>query len=103
MARRRQPAGGAWVKGTVAGYRFEALVFEGHADSPDFELGRTRISKLWVQPLGDPRTVFHFDRGLDVPAADPAVERVVALLGERLADRVFGAAAGAPATAQVTR
>jgi hypothetical protein len=102
--RRRPPAGGTWVEGTVAGHRFAALVFPEHADNPDFELGSTRISKLSVQPLGDPRMVFNFDRGLDVPAADANVERIVALLGDRLADLTFGTGQRIPTvTAQVTR
>src|SRR2546425_1895161 len=83
---RRTTAGGTWVRGTLAGHRFDPLVFADHAEDPNYELGRTRISKLCVQRRADRRTVFNFDRGLDVPAADPPVERIVAFLGEGLAD-----------------
>lgn len=88
--RRRTTAGGTWVQGRLAGHRFDALVFAGHADDAEHELGQSRISKLWVQRLADRRTVFNFDRGLDVPAADPQVERIVEFLAEGLADLAFG-------------
>ena len=42
-------AGGTWVFGTILRFRFEALVFEEHAESEDFELKRSRISKLESQ------------------------------------------------------
>jgi hypothetical protein len=98
---RRTTAGGTWVQGTLAGHRFDALVFAGHADNPEYELGQSRISKLWVQRRADKRTVFNFDRGLDVPAADPLVERIVAFLSEGLADLADAAGGARPAT-QVT-
>jgi hypothetical protein len=104
MTRRRAPAGGTWVKGSMAGHRIEALVFPDHAADPDYELGRTRISKLWVQRARDRRVVFNFDRGLDVPAADATAERIVAAVGECLAGMVFGTGTDVPPTAtQLTR
>lgn len=87
---RRTTAGGTWVRGKLAGHRFDALVFAEHAETPEYELGRSRISKLWVQRLADRRSVFHFDRGLDVPAADSATEAIVAFLCDGLADLAFG-------------
>ncbi len=55
-----------------------ALVFAGHAGDPAWELGDSRISKLRVQQAGRPcAVVFHFDRGLDVPAQDTAARAVV--------------------------
>ena len=91
FTRQPRPAvGGTWVIGLVAGQRFQALVFEEHADDPTWELGASRISKLWVQRLADRTVVFNFDRGLDVPAQDAAARAVVQLLTAELADRVFG-------------
>ena len=83
-------AGGTWVIGLVAGHRFQALVFSDHAENPAWELGASRISKLWVQRLSDRTVVFHFDRGLDVPAPDAAARAVVEFLAEGLVERVFG-------------
>jgi hypothetical protein len=83
-------AGGTWVIGLVAGHRFEALVFPGHAENPDYELGDSRISKLWLQRVADGRVVFNWDRGADVPAADAAAARVVDFLAAGLAEHVHG-------------
>ena len=88
---RRASGGGTWVSGRVAEYRFEALVFPAHAESEEYELGRSRVSKLWVQRLADKQTAFNFDRGLDVGPADSATERLVAFLCTKLADRVYPA------------
>jgi hypothetical protein len=87
----RQPAGGSgtWVGGTLAGHRFEALVFPEHAENREWELGDSRISKMWVCRLADRRTVFSWDRGADVPAADETVERIVDFLCAGLADHVY--------------
>ena len=85
----RPTVGGTWVIGLVAGHRFQALVFEEHADDPAWELGASRISKLWVQRLADRTVVFNFDRGLDVPAQNELARAVVEFLAERLANRVF--------------
>ena len=77
----RQAAGaGTWVCGTIAGHRFDALVFPEHADSPEWEIGDSRISKLWVQRLADKRTVYHWDRGEDSPALTTR-DRAALLLG----------------------
>ena len=54
---RRNTVGGTWVSGTIHGHRFDALVFPEHAESPDYELDDSRISKLWVQRLADKATV----------------------------------------------
>ena len=48
---RRAAGAGTWVCGTMGGYRFDALVFPEHADCPDWEIGESRISKLWIQRL----------------------------------------------------
>jgi hypothetical protein len=86
----REGVGGTWVIGLVAGHRFQALVFAGHAEDPSWELGDSRISKLWVQRLADRAVVFNFDRGLDVPARDATAGAVVDFLTAGLAEHVFG-------------
>ncbi len=86
----RQAAGtGTWVRGTLDGFRFEALVFPAHADDPAWELGQSQISKLWVKRLADQQTVFNWDRGQDIPAADEATHAVVDFLAAGLADLVY--------------
>jgi hypothetical protein len=56
---RRASAGGTWVCGTLSGHRFDALVFPEHAGTPEWDIGDSRISKLWVQRLADKQTVFN--------------------------------------------
>jgi hypothetical protein len=90
---RRRPAGGQgrWVSGSLGGFRFEALVFPAHAEQGDYELlGDSRISKLWVRRISDRVTVFNWDRGQDVPAANAEVESVVRFLADGLAESTFG-------------
>ena len=87
----RELIGGQWVIGTIAGHRFDALVFEEHALDPGYELGESRISKLWIKRLADNRTVFNWDRGSDVEAADGLTKQIVDLLAAGLAEMVFGA------------
>ncbi len=88
---KRTSSGGAWVRGKINDLlRFEALVFAQHAESEDYELGRTRISKLWIQDTNRNRCVFNFDRGIDVPATTIEVQAVVDFLGVGLADLVWG-------------
>lgn len=87
---RRRSAGGTWVAGTLNGHRFEALVFPAHAENPEWEIGDSRISKLWVQRLADRKTVYNWDRGMDVPAADGTVEAIVGFLCAGLANHTYG-------------
>jgi hypothetical protein len=54
----------------MSGHRFDALVFPEHAANPVWEIGDSRLSKLFIQRLADRQTVFNWDRGADVPAAD---------------------------------
>ena len=86
----QQIAFGTWAIGLVAGHRFEALLFPGHAANPAFELGDSRISKLWVQRLADRVAVANFDRGWDVRPAGEVAAAIVDFLAEGLATRVFG-------------
>jgi hypothetical protein len=88
---RRAAGGGTWVIGTIAGYRFDALVFPEHAECPEYELGNSRISKLWIQRLEDKTTVFNFDRGWDHLPANPTVGKIVDFLAAGLADLVYHA------------
>jgi hypothetical protein len=86
----RQAAGaGTWVCGTLSGHMFEALVFPEHAANPEWQIGDSRISKLWVQRLADRRTVFNWDRGADVPAADELTGAIVDFLAGGLADHIY--------------
>jgi hypothetical protein len=86
---RRSSGAGTWVCGTIAGHRFDALVFPEHADNPEWEIGDSRISKLGVQQLADRRQVFNWDRGADVAAADPVTSAIVDFLCAGLADYVY--------------
>jgi len=89
--RRRTSAGGAWVIGTMAGHRFEALVFSEHAVCESYELGDSRISKLWIQRIEDRATVACFDRGWDIQPTTPVAKQIVDLLAAGLAETVYGA------------
>ena len=86
---RRTSAGGAWVRGTIGGHRFDALVFLEHATQPDYELGDSRISKLWLQRISDRVAVVNFDRGWDVRPTTPVAQQIVDLLAEGLADFIY--------------
>jgi len=86
---RRASGGGTWVCGTLSGHCFDALVFPEHADCPDWEIDDSRISKLFIQRLADKRTVFNWDRGADVPAADELVGQIVDFLAGGLADHIY--------------
>ena len=86
----RQAAGaGTWVCGTLSGHWFEALVFPEHAADPDWEIGDSRISKLFIRRLADKRIVFNWDRGADVPAADKLTGAIVDFLAGGLADHIY--------------
>ena len=86
----RTIGGGAWVIGTVNDqYKFNALVFPEHAECESYELGQSKISKLWIQRTSDRTTLFNFDRGLDVPAANTEIQVIVDFLCIGLADLVF--------------
>jgi hypothetical protein len=86
---RRASGAGTWVTGTLCGHRFEALVFPEHAANPEWEIGDSRISKLWIQRQADKRQVFNWDRGTDVPAADATTQAIVDFLAGGLADFVY--------------
>jgi hypothetical protein len=77
------------VGGTIAGHRFDALVFPEHAENEDYELGQSRISKLWLQRIEDQQTVFNWDRGLDVDAQTDLAQAIVDFLAAGLADSIY--------------
>ena len=52
---RRAAGSGTWVCGTLHGHRFDALVFPEHAENAEWELGDSRISKLWIKRLAGRR------------------------------------------------
>jgi hypothetical protein len=85
----KRDVSGSWVGGTVAGYWFDALVFPAHAERKGYEIGDSRISKLWLQRLSDRTTVFDWDRGPNRPAADADTQAVVDFLCAGLADYVY--------------
>ena len=87
----RASCGGSWATGTIAGHRFEALVFPEHAEQPGYELGGSRISKLWLRDTASGATVANFDRGWDINPTTDAARRIVDLLAAGLAETVFGA------------
>ena len=86
---RRAAGAGTWVIGTIAGHRFNALAFPEHAECPDYELGDSRISKLWLERLADKTTVANFDRGWDIRPASETAWEIVDFLAAGLADHVY--------------
>ena len=86
---RRTMGGGSWVKGVIAGHRFDALVFPEHAECADYEIGDSKISKLWIQRLADKKEVYNWDRGLDTSAADKTAQAIVDFLAAGLAEHVY--------------
>ena len=81
--------GGTWVAGSLNGHAFEALVFPEHAEYEDYELGTSKISKLWLRRNADRKTVANFDRGWDIKPTDDAASDIVDFLCAGLADAIF--------------
>ena len=86
---RRASGAGTWVCGRLNGHRFDALVFPDRAENREWEIGESRISKLFIQRLADMRTVFNWDRGLDIEATDATVQAIVDFLCAGLADHTY--------------
>lgn len=82
--------GGRWVTGTIAGHAFDALVFPEHAECETYELGDSRISKLFIRRDADRATVAHFERGWDVEPQNDLARALVDLLAAGLAEMIFG-------------
>jgi hypothetical protein len=88
---RRTSGGGAWVRGKIAGHRFDALVFPEPAENREWEVGGdSQISKLWVQRIADRTTVYNWDRGADIEPATELAGVIVDLLAAGLASAIFG-------------
>jgi len=80
----------AHFNGTLNGHRFDALTFPEHAECPDYELGDSRISKLWLKSLSDHQVVANFDRGWDIRPTTKTAKAIVDFLAAGLADLVYG-------------
>ena len=87
---RRAAGAGTWVIGTISGHAFNALVFPAHAECPDYELGDSRISKIWLQRLTDKKCVANFDRGWDIRPTTKIAQAIVDFLAAGLAEHVYG-------------
>ncbi len=87
---RQLNAPGTWVSGTIAGHTFQALVFEDHAENEDYELGRSRISKLWLRRQADRQVVANFDRGWDLRPTTDTARAIVDFLAAGIAEHTFG-------------
>jgi len=86
---RRTSAAGTWVTGKLHGHRFEALVFPEHAESPDYEMGESRTSKLWIRREADRQTVCNFDRGWDIRPATKVAAAIADFLAAGLAEYTY--------------
>lgn len=80
------------MTGTIAGHRFEALVFPEPATNREWEVGGdSRISKLWVQRISDQTQVYNWDRGADIEPTTELAGVIVGLLAAGLADHIWNA------------
>ena len=86
---RRAAGSGTWVIATIAGHRFNGLVFPKHAECEDYELDDSRISKLWIQRMTDQATVVNFDRGWDIRPTNKTAEAIVGFLAAGLAESIY--------------
>jgi len=82
--------GGTWVHGSIAGHSFQVLVFPEHADSELYELGTSRISKLWLRRQADRQVVANFDRGWDLQPTTDDARAIVDFLAAGIAENTFG-------------
>ncbi len=89
IERRAWAGAGSWVTGTMGGHRFDAMVFPQHATCDDYELEKSRISKLSLRRIEDRRIVVSFDRGWDVRPTTEVEQMIVDLLCEGLADFTY--------------
>jgi hypothetical protein len=85
----RASAPGSWVTGTIAGHRFEALVFPEPASDPAFEIEGSNISKFWMAD-GNGHAVADFDRGWNLRPTTGMAQRLTDLLAAGLAEAVYG-------------
>lgn len=86
----RRAASGVWVRSRLSGHRFEALVFPHHATEASWELGDSRLAKLWLGREADREVVYHWDRGEDMPAADQTALAIVKFRAAGIAEHITG-------------
>ncbi len=87
---RQLNASGTWVGGSIAGHTFQVLVFEDHAENEEYELGTSRISKLWLRRQADRQVVANFDRGWDQQPTTDDARAIVDFLAAGIAEHTFG-------------
>ena len=87
---RQLNTGGTWVSGSIAGHTFQVLVFEDHAETESYELGTSRISKLWLRRQADRQVVANFDRGWDLQPTTDDARAIVDFLAAGIAEHTFG-------------
>ncbi|MBL8815254.1 MAG: hypothetical protein JNL58_04435 [Planctomyces sp.] len=87
--RRGLEVGGTWVSGTIAGHTFEILVFADHAENEEYELGTSRISKLWLRRQADRQVVANFDRAWDLHPTTGDAREIVDFLAAGIAEHTF--------------
>ena len=87
---RQLNAPSTWVSGTIAGHTFQVLVFEDHAENEEYELGTSRISKLWLRRQADGQVVANFDRGWDLQPTTDDARAIVDFLAAGIAEHTFG-------------
>lgn len=87
---RNRQMGGTWVTGSLAGHTFQVLVFEDHAECEEYELGTSRISKLWLRRQADRQVVANFDRGWDLQPTTDDARAIVDFLAAGIAEHTFG-------------
>ena len=81
---------GTCVTGLITGHMFQVLVFEDHAECEDYELGTSRISKLWLRRQADRQVVANFDRGWDFEPTTDEARQIVGFLAAGIAEHIFG-------------
>ena len=87
----RQTSGAeSFVIGRLNGHHFDAIVFAEHPKYPDFELGDSRITKLWLQRMADKATVASFNRSWDMRPATDIAQAIVDFLAANLAKHIYG-------------
>ena len=72
-----------WTQGTInyngRAYRYSVKHFD---ETSEFGYNEGRASKIWIERDG--RTVFNYDRGMDIKAADRDTKAVLEMLMKKL-------------------
>ena len=64
-------------------------MFPEHAENLEWEIGNSRISKLFVERLADGQTVYAWDLGESCPALTGEATEIVEFLSAALADVIY--------------